>query len=87
MLQIILRNKIPQINELCRVTDNYIFVLKRTPNYNRKSKSFHYIMNPCIFRAIDIFSQFQAHYLGITQEECMHILNLLIQAYLELSLI
>ena len=38
-----------------------------------------------IYRAIDIFSQFQARYSGITLEEFMHILNLFrqIQAYLE----
>ena len=42
-----------------------------------------------IFRTIDIFSQFQARYSGIIQEEFMHILNLFwqTQAYLELCLI
>ena len=29
-----------------------------------------------IFRTADIFSQFQAHYSGITQEQFMHVLNL-----------
>ena len=41
------------------------------------------------FRTVDMFSQFQAHSSGITQEQFMHILNLLgrfiqIHAYLEL---
>ena len=42
-----------------------------------------------IFRTIDIFSQFQARYSGITQEQFMHILNLIyaVQANLELWLI
>ena len=30
-----------------------------------------------IFRTVDIFSQFQARYSGITQEQFMHILNLI----------
>ena len=30
-----------------------------------------------IFGTVDIFSQFQAHYSGITQEQLMHILNLI----------
>ena len=30
-----------------------------------------------IFRTVDIFSQFQACYSGIAQEQCMHILNLI----------
>ena len=30
-----------------------------------------------IFRTADIFSQFQGHYSGITQEQFMHILNLI----------
>ena len=30
-----------------------------------------------IFRTGDIFSQLQAHYSGITQEQFMHILNLI----------
>ena len=33
-----------------------------------------------IFKIVDIFSKFQARYSGITQEQFMHILNL-IQAY------
>ena len=42
-----------------------------------------------MFRTVDIFSQFQAHSSGITQEQFMHNLNLLgrfiqIHAYLEL---
>ena len=42
-----------------------------------------------IFRTIDIFSQFQARYSGITQEQFMHILNLIyaVQTNLELWLI
>ena len=31
-----------------------------------------------IFRTIDIFSQFQARYSGVTQEQFMHILNLIL---------
>ena len=31
-----------------------------------------------IFRTVDIFSQFQARYSGITQEQFMHILNLVL---------
>ena len=30
-----------------------------------------------IFRMVDIFSQFQTRYSGITQEQFMHILNLI----------
>ena len=30
-----------------------------------------------VFRTIDIFNQFQARYSGITQEQIMHILNLI----------
>ena len=30
-----------------------------------------------IFRTVDIFSQFQARYSGITQEQFMHTLNLI----------
>ena len=30
-----------------------------------------------IFRTVDIFSQFQAHYSDITQEQFKHILNLI----------
>ena len=38
-----------------------------------------------MFRTVDIFSQFQAHSSGITQEQFMHNLNLLGRyAYLEL---
>ena len=42
-----------------------------------------------IFGTIDIFSQFQARYSGITQKQFMHILNLIyaVQANLELWLI
>ena len=38
-----------------------------------------------IFRTGDIFNQLHVHYSGITQEQSMHILNL-IQVYLELWL-
>ena len=31
-----------------------------------------------IFRTVDIFSHFQARYSGITQEQFMHILNLVL---------
>ena len=39
-----------------------------------------------ILRTVNIISQSQAHYSGITQEQFMHILNLFrqIQAYIEL---
>ena len=36
-----------------------------------------YIAYSGIFRTGDIFSQFQEHYSGITQEQCIHILNLI----------
>ena len=36
-----------------------------------------YMAYPGIFRTVDIFSQFQARYSGFTQEQFMHILNLL----------
>ena len=36
-----------------------------------------YMAYPGIFRTVDIFSQFQAHYSGITQEQFMNILNLI----------
>ena len=36
-----------------------------------------YIAYSGIFRTGDIFSQFQEHYLGITQEQCIYILNLI----------
>ena len=32
---------------------------------------------PGIFRTVDIFSQFQAHYSGITQEQFIYTLNLI----------
>ena len=34
-----------------------------------------YMAYSAIFKTVDIFSQFQAHYSGITQEQRMHILN------------
>ena len=36
-----------------------------------------YIVYSGTFRTADIFSQIQAHYSGITQEQFMHILNLI----------
>ena len=36
-----------------------------------------YVACSGIFRTVEIFNQFQARYSGITQEQFMHILNLI----------
>ena len=36
-----------------------------------------YMADSGVFRTVEIFSQFQARYSGITQEQFMHVLNLI----------